>query len=826
MATFLVLAASICLLAGGPVVLADEGVGRLPEPSSKKIDFKRDIYPILVRRCFRCHEGRDARAGYRLDLRPELLGETNGVKSVEIGRSAASKLIHLVVSDDPDKRMPPRGKKLDANEVALLRAWIDQGLVWDESLLPSTIAGSDHWAFQPPKRPPLPKVDNIAWVRNPIDRFIAARHEAEGLSPAPEASRRVWLQRVTWDLTGLPATVEEIEAFVRDTSADAYEKVVERLLASPHYGERWGRHWLDLARYADSEGYESDHIRPYAWRYRDYVIKSFNQDKPYDRFLREQIAGDEIEPYSDENLIATGFLASARISSNEEDKALQRNDILVDIVNATGAALLGLTIQCAQCHSHKFDPITNRDYYRFQGFFVKGAPNNLVLKDARLWSEYEGRKPADYDEAVKLRRSLFESARQSLIEKAKKKLTAEELAALAIPSEKRTMEQERLAQQAGLKFQFTPNQIERAISGENKKLYEKLKKRIAEVEKSLPDKPQTFGFYSPATSPHQVEVLPMKGFYPPPYEPERLARSRPYILIQGDVHRRGPAVDVGWPVVFGPTPKLAVEKRPRSALADWLADPKNPLTARVWANRIWQYHFGRGIVATSSDFGTRGAPPTHPELLDWLATELIRSGWSTKHMHRLIVLSSTYRQSSRPDGERTEKNTRIDAENRYLWRWHARRLEIEAIRDGILAVSGKLDRRIGGPPDPDENQSVRRTLYLLQRRQQAPEVQRLFDGPDDAAVSCPKRSVSTVPLQALYLLNNPFAVEQAKQIAERVKRRAGDDIDAQIRTAFRIVLGRKPDAGEVSAANRLLAEAGLASLCQALFNLNEFVYLE
>ncbi len=683
-----------------------------------------------------------------------------------------------------------------------------------------------HWAYQPVRTPAVPRIDDPQRIANPVDTFLAARQQALGLAPVAEAPRRVLIRRLSLDLLGLPPAPREVEAFVADTAPDAYERLVERLLASPHYGERWGRHWLDLARWAESEGYESNHPRPYAWRYRDYVVRSFNEDKPYPQFIREQLAGDEIRPYSDDHLIATGFLAAARLSSNEEDKDRQRNDVLVDVVNATGGVFLGLTLHCAQCHRHKFDALTLRDYYRFLGFFVKGQPANLTLKDPVLWAQYEARRPPEYEPARQLQEALFEDARRRLIEKTRQALAPELRAALAVPAEERTAEQERRAHEAELRLQFTPNQIEKAIRDEDRSLYAELKKKLAALEKTMLDRPQTFGFYAPSTAAAPADVLPMKGFYPLPYEPAQLARARAHLLSGGDVHRRGEALEAGWPAVFGPTPKDLGGKTPRLALADWLADPRHPLTARVWVNRLWQYHFGRGLVATPSDFGVKGAPPSHPELLDWLASELIRSGGSAKHIHRLIVGSRAYRRSS----QHHEANARLDPDNVLLWRWSPRRLEAEAIRDAMLTVSGELDPTVGGPSDPDESKSVRRTLYLFQKRERPPAVQGLFDGPSAAAESCPRRNVSTVPLQPLYLLNNAFAVCRAEAFARRVREQAGRDLARQIEAAFELALGRAPEEAERQAADDFFRahalDGALASFCQALLNLNEFVYLE
>jgi len=804
------------------LLLVHSSLGAADPAPDKKIDFRRDVVPILSAHCFKCHQGRDASAGLRLDLKSELLGETNGEALVKMGNSKDSRLMHAVLGRTPGKTMPRNGPRLSAAQIDTLRAWIDQGLAWDEGLLPATVA-ADHWSFRPITRPDIPKVKNADWERSAIDAFIAAAHEQRGLTPASEADRATLIRRLSFDLRGVPPSPEEVDQFVGDTAANAYDLLVERMLSSPQHGERWARHWLDVARWAESEGYESNHLRPYSWRYRDYVVDAFNRDRPFDQFIREQIAGDELTPYSDTNLIATGFLAAARLSSNEEDKWRQRNDMLVDIVNATSGAFLGLTMSCAQCHNHKFDPITLRDYYRFQGFFLKGQPANLALRDESLWSTYAAKRPAEYEAAVQLKSTLFERGRARRIAEARLELSPRHLEAYSIPAEQRNDEQERLAREADLKFQFTAQGIEKGIPDEDRKLYDELKKKIERMEKDMPDRPQTFGYYSPITSAAPVDVLPMKGFYPLPYVPEELKRARPHMLLAGDVHRRGAAVDVGWPEVF-------VQPRTMSGtrleLANWIASPDNPLTARVWVNRLWHYHFGRGLVETPNDFGVKGSPPSHPELLDWLASELIRSGWSTRHIHRLIVGSRTYRQSSTPD----PRNATIDAGNKYLWHWQPRRLEAEAIRDTFLTVSGELERTMGGKSVNADSESLRRSLYLLQKRDEPTPVAKLFDGPAAALESCALRHVSTVPLQSLYLLNSEFAAKRAAAFAKRVALTAGTSRERQIEAAFRIALNRSPDNEERRLAERFFAEqsieGGLLHFCQALMNVNEFVYLE
>ncbi len=672
-------------------------------------------------------------------------------------------------------------------------------------------AQQGHWAFQPPTRPPLPVAGNGPWGRTPVDAFIAEQHETMGLTPAPQAARHVLVRRVSLDLTGLPPSPANVQSFLADSAPDAYARLVERLLSSPEYGERWGRHWLDLARWAESDAYEANAFRPAAWRYRDYVVESFNQDKPYTLFLRQQIAGDEMDPHADENLIATGFLSAARFNANEEDKAVQRNEVLVDIVNAIATVTLGLTMNCAQCHDHKFDPLTLRDYYRFQGFFVQGQLCAVLLSGADLWRTFEAQIPGELDAAKKRRQQLLE-----------------------------------------------------ALTEADKETLNELDKEISRMEQELQaKKPQTWAFYSPVTSPHRIEVLAPRGMYPLAYAPEELRATKPRLLVRGDAHRPGQELAPGVPEIFTasvdarqPAVAATAPLGSRSALVDWLTGPANPLLARVWVNYIWQQHFGRGIVATPGDFGLRGAKPSHPELLEWLATELVRGGWSTKHIHRLIVLSSTYCQASQPN----ERNAQIDPENQFLWRWVPRRLEAEAVRDAALAASGKLDPSIGGESvsPKDETISNRRSIYLRQARHQLPMIQALFDGPS-ANESCTRRHVSTVPLQPLYLLNSEFFVKQAEAFAKRVVAEAGTDVTAQIERAFQIALARRPETDEIEAAGdfwrkyendngqsepfrlgqsvprddadsgKLTSEAAsmpLVHFCHALLNLNEFVYLE
>lgn len=855
-----------------------------PGPATE-VDFARDILPLLKTHCFRCHAGRSADSGVRLDLRREILGETSGMALAVPGKSGESRLVELVTTDDAKRRMPPEGEgeRLGRREVELLRNWIDRGLPWDERAAPETTEGADHWAFQSVQRAATPSVERRDWLRTSVDSFVAAKHQQRQLISAPPADRRRLARRLSLDLIGEPPDRESVEMLVEDEEPDAVARYVDRLLASPRHGQRWGRHWLDIARWAETEGYESNHPRPYAWRYRDYVVDSMNGDLPYDQFLRQQIAGDEMTPYDDRNLIATGFIAAARLSSNEEDKLLQRNAVLVDVVNALGEGVLGLTIGCAQCHNHKLDPLTLRDYYRLQALFVQGQPNNLVLQDPAGWKAYHAAKPAEYDPAAQLLAAIYERARTKLLDRRRAALSAEMRAALELPVDRRSPQQQELARQADLELQVLTGQVERELADDDKALYEALKKKVAAIEKTLPDKPQTWGFYSPVTSPTSLEVLPMKGFYPLVYDAAELRQARGGVLIRGDVHRRGGSVDPGWPevlefrrnggtaatsgaVVSGTTTTGATSGNAatspvvtRSAFVDWLVDPRHPLTARVWVNRLWQHHFGRGIVATPGDFGLKGAPPSHPELLDHLALELIEGGWSTKRIHREIVLSATYGQDSRG----VAGNESRDPDNELLWRWRPRRLEAEAIRDSLIVVADSVDRAFGGKSD-EEKTARRRSLYVFQKRDQLPEVQRLFDGANGNEC-CSRRHVSTVALQPLYLLNSPHVADWAKRFARRVfdetrgvaaasggaasgaARRSETAGVEQIELAYQLALSRLPTASEKAAALDFLRSPALddgdaeedvnsdsaatsgwtrwEQLCHMLLNLNEFLYV-
>jgi mono/diheme cytochrome c family protein len=723
---------------------------------SKPVDFVRDIRPILARSCLSCHDARKQRGGLRLDQRDAALRGGDSGAVLKPGDAAHSRLIAVVSGRDPEVKMPPAGKpQMTSQEIGLLRTWIDQGAKWPAGDAAVTIsAKSDHWAFQPVKRPALPVVRNRSWPQSDIDAFVLARLEKEGLAPAPQADRPILLRRLSLDLLGLLPSPEEIDAFENDSAPDAYERLVDRLLASPHYGERWARHWLDLARYADSDGYEKDTGRPWAWRYRHWVIDALNRDLPYDQFVIEQLAGDLLPGATTEQKVATGLHRNTL--TNKEggvDQEQFRVEQVVDRVNTTARAFLGLTLGCAQCHDHKYDPFSQREYYRFFAFFNSDVETNISA--------------------------------------------------------------------------------------------------------SLPGEP-------PPTTQGKVKQGTMA-------QTLALGKSRKtHVLIRGDFLRKGIEVEPGTPAVLPPLHSVAGSAKPanRLDLARWIARPDNPLTARVLVNWVWHKYFGRGIVPTIEDFGTQGERPSHPELLDHLADEFVRHRWSLKDLHRYIVRSAAYRQSSRT----TPELLRRDPLNVLLARQSRMRLEAETVRDVTLAASGLLTCTIGGPsvrpPQPPgiseltyagsarwiESKGTdryRRGLYIWFQRTSPYPMLMTFDAPD-SNLCCVRRERSNTPLQALTLLNDTVFVECARALGQRLASLESHDPAGRIRHAFRLCLTREPTDRELSRLVHLLGEfrelcrdqpqevvrlAGVAkgdvaemaawvALARVLLNLDEFVTRE
>lgn len=738
--------------------------------------------------------------------------------------------------------MPP-GKKLQDWQIAVLRSWIATGAPLDRAIdaagqAKHTLAQMEErpiseqerqfWSFQPVRCPEPPQVTNKAWVRNSIDAFLLQALEKHKLQPSPQASKRALVRRVYLDLWGLPPTPAQVQEFLADRRPDAYERLIDRLLDSPHYGERWARHWLDLVRYADSGGFEYDRDRIHAFRYRDWVVRAFTADQPYDEFVRWQIAGDEIAPHNPDALIATGFLRHGPEANIKTE--MTRMDELDDILSVTGAAFLGMTVGCARCHNHKFDPIPQKDYYRMQAVFFSIKPNDIPLADpeaVRKHKEENARIDQLIEPLKKQREALEKPYREKLIAAERAKLPDYIQEALRTPPEKRTEGQKLNVAQVEKTRNFTDMDVIAAMTPEDRARHEALEAAIKRLESARP-----------APLPSAMAV----GESGPQPEPS-------YFLHRGSPDSKGSLMQPGVLSVtvrsdpsFPPPPEGATSSFRRKAFAEWLTSAENPLFARVMVNRIWQHHFGEGIVRTPSNFGVTGERPTHPELLDWLASEFVRRNWSIKAMHRLMMTSSAYRMAS----DDIASNLAIDPENRWLWRMPRQRLEAEVIRDSILAAAGTLDRTIGGPgvhpyidpalwqgssgrtwpgkPDSDPS-TWRRSLYVFSKRSIPLPMLEVFDKPDSIG-SCARRNRSTISPQALILMNNSFARLQAEKFAERLLKEAGPDPARQIELGFEIAYARSPSPSERDLALSFLngSKAALTDFCHALFNSNEFVY--
>jgi hypothetical protein len=629
-----------------------------------------------------------------------------------------------------------------------------------------------------PAVPAFPSAADRAWVKNPVDAFILAKLRKEGLRPSPPADRRTLLRRVYFDLTGLPPTPAEMDAFLADQSPDAYAKIVDKLLASPHYGERWGQHWLDVVRFAETDGFEYDTHRGDAWRYRDYVIRAFHNDKPFDRFILEQLAGDEIAPKEDETLIAAGFnrLGPVRKNAGNQEVASSRNEVLTEMTNIVGAAFLGVTVGCARCHDHKFDPIRQSDYYRLQAFFATTYEKDVPRATAEQEAEWKAKSEPVQAEIKAIRAQMFQF---------RGKKDAESI-------EKR----------------------------------EKLTKQIEELEEKLP---------APLPSIHSVI--------------EKDETPNVHVLNRGEHTAPGDKVGMRPLGILLPpgAPELPPTPNPRTALAKWLAGPENPLTARVMVNRIWAGHFGKGIVDTPNDFGRMGSRPSHPELLDYLANEFVAGGFSVKRLHRLILNSSAYRQASAAPSDPALKTAiaEKDPGNKWLWRFNRRRLEAEEMRDAILAVSGQLNEKAGGPsvmvpidkglvaqlykpsqwvPAKDPAEHNRRSVYLLVKRNLSLPFMQAFDAPD-GSVSCARREASTHAPQALEMLNGDLANRSADALAKRLESEAGPDVRKQIDLGYRLAAGRPAKPKEIEVAMEFLKTEPKREFALMLLNLNSFVYV-
>ena len=763
---------------------------------TKAVDFNRDVQPILTTRCSGCHGPQQQMKGLRVDVADALLNV------VVPGDSGASKLIQRVSSTQKGFGMPPVGAPLTPAEIELLRAWIDQGAKIPAVASHTANSKTSHWSFQALSRPPVPDVSDRAWPRNPIDNFILARLQAEHIQPSPEADRNTLIRRLSLDLTGLPPTPAETEAFLNDKHPDAYERLVDRLLRSPHYGEERARAWLDLAHYADSDGYEKDLVRPWAWRYRQWVIDAFNRDLPYDEFTVEQIAGDLLPNATVEQKVATGFLRNT-LTNREAgvNRAEARFEQIVNRTNSVATVWLGLTVGCAQCHNHKFDPITHKDYYQFFAFFNSADENDI---DAPLPGEigpYLAARP-EYD---KKRREILEYYG---------------VAELQAQWEAR-IQQEFREQGKELEWNFAVTEMRASFDGADRFLKGEWAKRTQRQADRLTD--YFLGNHGPdldknkavsaflnearkklkdlrATLPEVTQAPVMEELPNPPQS---------NIHLGGDYQALGAAVEPDIPSVFTP---ISAPHADRLTLARWLVSRENPMTARVAVNRMWQDFFGRGLVLSSENFGTQGDKPSHPELLDWLASEFQDHDWSVKYIEKLIVMSAAYRQSStiRKELESTDPNNVLIARQSRL------RLPAESIRDEALAASGLLNTSIGGksvkPPQPAGVAELgyagnvnwtespgpdryRRGLYIHFQRTTPYPMLMNFDEPD-SNTTCTRRGRSNTPLQALNLLNDPVFFEAAQALATRVLEEMPGGLPQRMDYAFELVLARQPSAHE------------------------------
>ena len=835
---------------------------------------------IIGKHCLSCH-GASQISGLDLRQRVTLLKGGDRGKTIDLQNPTKS-LLYQAAAHLNELKMPPGSSDpLPEEELSILREWIKAGVPYPE--LGDSQAEAFWWSFKKLQQPVIPRLNKEDQPFNPIDAFILEKLQDNQLEPAPQASKTTLLRRAYFDLVGLPPTLEQANRFLQDSSSNAYENLIEELLNSPRYGERWGRHWLDVVRYADSAGFEGDLFYPNAWRYRDYVIKSFNEDKPYDRFVQEQIAGDELFPnnmdlegfydlspekleHMEARVGTTLYTFGPEIGESHLDAELLRYERLTDAVNVTSAAFMGITLECSRCHNHKFDPFTQEDYFKLQAVFAASTPTTIpVVSSMSIIHRVEAyHSMIALAEARQTYKDFEERIKNRVIKTKKKDYAREVVTAYEIPMEERTAEELELAEP--LMKLYQEMKIEDFLTSEEIQNHKKLIQKVAKAAVVIPSQ-------GPA---HGVDF---DGFFDVPsatvldhVKTELIPET--YLLNRGELTLKRRVVSPGLPrsLMDGSIPmNLSMEAsgaRYRKQLALWLTRPNHPLTVRVMVNRIWQGHFGKGIVRTTNDFGSQGDLPSHPKLLDWLAAEFVNRGWSIKSMHRLIMLSDAYQRDSRFT---TMKHRQKDSDNRYLWRMNRRRLEGEAIWDSIHTVAGNLNLKMGGraaiPPlsevemsslrikpwwavSEDPSAGRRRGIYILARRNFTFPMFDKFDVPN-SSVSCSGREVTTVTPQVLWTLNNNISFDQAQILANRLFKEAGQDEADQVELAWRLTLARKPSAREKQEALTLLHRLafkeeqqleksvseklakpqvkqlqGLSQFCLAMFNLSEFLYVD
>jgi cytochrome c553 len=780
--------------------------------------FAQQVQPIFQENCFKCHShtAEKIKGGLVLDSLEGMLAGGDTGPALIPGNPEKSLLVKAIHYTDEDLQMPPAkggGKKLSDQQIATIEQWIKEGAVWPgQTGKPKKVRGKiteedrKWWAFQPLVKVTVPTIDDREWSKKEIDHFIFHALQRNGLRPSAEAPRIALARRIYFDLWGLPPTPQEMDAFVSDKSPDAYEKLVDKLLASPRYGERWAQHWLDLVRYADSDGYRIDDFRPTAWRYRDYVINALNNDKPYDEFVREQISGDEMTPRTPERLIATGYLRHWIYEYNNRDVVGQWNTILNDVTDTTADVFLGMGVQCARCHDHKFDPILQKDYYRLQAVFAPILPReDIDLASDKELAEYNA-KLAKWEEMTKDIREQIAEIEAPYRKKAANlilvKFPEETLALIEKPVTERAPWEHQIAELAYRQVTYEYGRMK--IAGEEKEKHVALLKQLAKFDE-----------FKPPPLPHALVVTDTGPIAPPVFIPKKPQQPiEPGLLT---------VIDEKPMVVLRP-PGMTNSTGRRTAFAEWLTQSENPLTTRVIVNRVWQYHFGRGLVRTSSDFGHLGEMPSHPELLDWLARRFVEDGWSFKKLHRLIVTSATYRQSSGPpksesvisDGVRSNTPTdllmtdsliisakKIDPENRLLWHGPIHRLDAEQIRDSILAATGEIQLDAGGPPV--DSFKPRRSIYTKVMRNSRDPLLDVFDTPQNFS-SASQRDTTTTPVQSLMLINSQYMLQRARAMAGRLQKSGPKSDGEMIETAYRLAFGRAATREELDAALNFLRD--------------------
>ena len=779
------------------------------------VHFEKHIRPTLVSQCLKCHGPKKQEGGLRLDSRGAILKGGESGPALVPGKPEQSLLLEALRYEGLE--MPPE-KKLDPRIIQHFAVWIAAGAEWPKNqavLRPAETKITDQdrqwWAFRPLVRPPLPTYENSS---HPIDRFVFSRLQKEKMRPAPTAEKSVLVRRLYFDLLGVPPTPEQIDAFLQDDSPKAWENLIDQLLDDPRYGEHWARYWLDLVRYCESDGWNQDAYRPRIWRYRDYVVDAFNQDKPYPEFVLQQLAGDEIPGDHPDNLTAAGFLRLGIYEYNQRDARGHWNDIMNETTDVVGDVFLGMSMACARCHDHKFDPLLQKDYFHLRAFFepihwrddLVAATDQQKQEHAQALAVWEEKTQGVRGRIDALLKPYHDKKWKSTVDK----FPLEIQACFHKPIEARNSWENQMAYLVSRQFNEEGGGPLKSMKKEDKEAYEKLKKELASFDK-----------FKPKPLPQVMTVTDFSG--------------RPAATVIPDDPQQT-AIAPGFPTVFGGEPPCgepSEEDAPRStsgrrtALARWIGDADNPLTTRVIVNRIWQEHFGQGVVATPNDFGHNGQRPSHPELLDWLTVEFIENGWSFKQLHRRILTSAVWRQAAQHP--QAEANQQLDPQERLLWRARVRRLKAESIRDAMLSISGELQTQIGGP-SVDEK-TPRRALYLKSYRNKTETFLHTFDA-SAGLKSVALRNTTTTPTQSLLMMNGDYSLGRAKKFAQRLQAQSFADTEARLRYAFRLAWGRVPNQRELAAAQAFISprqkgsEERFVDFCHVLFNSNEFLYVD